>query len=779
VARPNAGPDLDDLFGNDDGTEGDDQSVFGEEAMDMEDLFSDVGQDDELPDNFEDLEDEISSGARSREGANGFGGFDEDMDSLVDDGTGQVRPPDRGNRSRPRPKVEVSRGHRIRTDLASVVPTLRRGLAVGTLLLSVVLFILIDTERRPEVTDGSILIIRMLGVAASSFLILTIWTLPRNVIRERLNLAIYLAGLGLVAISLFQQVSGLTVPTIISPAVLFGSIWTVSTTMVFSVGVVVMAVGVGRMNIPDKPLLWVLPAGGIISFLMVKEMVGFANGSPPGLGKFTIDILTATIIFTSIASIHYTLGDLMARSRSGVAMRRDVVRNINEVRSLQRSGRLDDALREVHLLVQSNPNSPQLVFLKGNILFRQGRLGEAKEEYRNTLELNRSMAPAWSNLGQVHRLLGEYDRSIAAFEEAVTIDPTFLTAQMGKARAYRDMKRPQEALAIYDRLLKRMPDHPVLWNVRGSVYLQLGDRKMTRTCYRKAITLDPEFSAAWNNLGRLYRMEGDHGQAVEAFKKALRFGGENPVVMGNLVESMIAQGKGGEANEILVRAQELAPTSEYIHSIQAQLQFRQGDFQDAYDSFLKVIHREVRMRKRKYIEGLVRYALMDDTLAVESFRLAFASEKERPQTLLKLAEELMSDREYHRARLYLDLACDIMPRNQAAWSMREVAQREVTMADRAGMKRPPVLENMRWRAMGDAFVALGKHERALGCYKNALMLDGNDVASLNKLLLALTYLGRAKEARDIQDRAVAIKLDLESSSEKVRSFMEVAQQANR
>lgn len=66
----------------------------------------------------------------------------------------------------------------------------------------------------------------------------------------------------------------------------------------------------------------------------------------------------------------------------------------------------------------------------GNVLHRSHRSEDAVIVLKNAININPSNPGSYFTLGNVHAILAEYDLAAAAFEKAVSLDPTFTQSQL-------------------------------------------------------------------------------------------------------------------------------------------------------------------------------------------------------------------------------------------------------------------------------------------------------------------------------------------------------------
>jgi len=96
--------------------------------------------------------------------------------------------------------------------------------------------------------------------------------------------------------------------------------------------------------------------------------------------------------------------------------------------------------------------------------------------FDQALEIDPKFNPAWNGLGGALNGLGRYSEAIAALETVLEIDPKFHYAWNGLGNALNDLGRYNEAIAAYDQALKITGDqYAPAWQNRGWAFF-LSDR---------------------------------------------------------------------------------------------------------------------------------------------------------------------------------------------------------------------------------------------------------------------------------------------------------------
>ncbi len=114
-----------------------------------------------------------------------------------------------------------------------------------------------------------------------------------------------------------------------------------------------------------------------------------------------------------------------------------------------------------------------------------------------------------------------YDRAVAAFTEAIQLDPASTGAHYYRGVAYHLQGRYREALADYSAALGLHPGNPEILLVRARVYMDLGEKPLALNDYTEAIRLQPD-PKAYLARGCLQHMLGVYDRALADFDRALQ-----------------------------------------------------------------------------------------------------------------------------------------------------------------------------------------------------------------------------------------------------------------
>jgi|SRR5215203_5300285 len=143
---------------------------------------------------------------------------------------------------------------------------------------------------------------------------------------------------------------------------------------------------------------------------------------------------------------------------------------------LSNQGRHEEALFEAARARELDPRNPLSNALEGQFLFYAGRLDDAENRLRKTLEIEPDYWVPYQGLGRVYVLRGMYPEAIAAFRKArqLSDSATEPMTQLGYALARSGDRKG--ALAIFNELQVRAKEHYVPAYSFAMISNGLGDR---------------------------------------------------------------------------------------------------------------------------------------------------------------------------------------------------------------------------------------------------------------------------------------------------------------
>jgi len=163
----------------------------------------------------------------------------------------------------------------------------------------------------------------------------------------------------------------------------------------------------------------------------------------------------------------------------------------------------------------------------GFAYLQNGNLAKAIAAYQEAVRINPNDAHYWADLGAAYGRAGEQLKKIEAYEKAVSIDPDFENSWINLGTACLENGKREKSIQAYQQAVRIAPDNAGSWTQLGIIYGQNGEKNKQIEAFQKAVHINPDYSNAWLNLGSAYQNTGQFSKAIEAFQQAVRINPEN------------------------------------------------------------------------------------------------------------------------------------------------------------------------------------------------------------------------------------------------------------
>lgn len=126
---------------------------------------------------------------------------------------------------------------------------------------------------------------------------------------------------------------------------------------------------------------------------------------------------------------------------------------------------------------------------------------------------------------------GEWDKAIAAYDEAVRLDPENAVAFKNRGATRNKTKEFDLAIADFEHAIRLKPGFAAAFLFRGINRHLRGDVERAMVDYDEAIRLNPKFAAAYYQRGKAHYLRGDAEKAGADYDEAIRLGKADPHVI--------------------------------------------------------------------------------------------------------------------------------------------------------------------------------------------------------------------------------------------------------
>ncbi len=266
-----------------------------------------------------------------------------------------------------------------------------------------------------------------------------------------------------------------------------------------------------------------------------------------------------------------------------------VTHNTEKADQENRCGNLQEAEQLYKLLLQNDPENPDILHSLGVIAHQKGHHDTAVEFIGKAINRNQYVPQFYNTLGIVFEALGKFDEAILAYQQAVFIMPDYAEAYHNMAIAMQSLGQYASAVERCRQAISLGPNDAQAYNTMAYSLekQQLYDEAIEN--YNKALQLEPGFVEAYNHLGVVLNEQGRTAEAIENFEQALQYDPYYAEVYNNLGIALKEQMKFAEAIENFEKALQLDPNFVEAYYNMANSLRDEGQCAEAINNYNKAI----------------------------------------------------------------------------------------------------------------------------------------------------------------------------------------------
>jgi tetratricopeptide (TPR) repeat protein len=235
---------------------------------------------------------------------------------------------------------------------------------------------------------------------------------------------------------------------------------------------------------------------------------------------------------------------------------------------------------------------------QGEKLLLAGKYAEAQNVFHQALNTNSKDLAALSGMGFALALQFKLDAADQQFTKALTIDPKYSLAHVGKAFSTVNrlqssnmtiLKQRKQLLAAAESECKQAlsiePNMPEGLLVLGMVQKEQGKLDAAMASFSKSIEADPKYASAFVNRGLIDLQRNDTQNAIEDFKQAISLRSSNAAAHYGLGMAYSQTGQLDQAYKELNTALSLNTNSAPAHTAMGDVYGMQGNLNAAIKEY--------------------------------------------------------------------------------------------------------------------------------------------------------------------------------------------------
>ena len=171
---------------------------------------------------------------------------------------------------------------------------------------------------------------------------------------------------------------------------------------------------------------------------------------------------------------------------------------------------------------------------RGNALANKGDYDKAIADYNQALTINPNDADSYYNRGIARYSKGDYDKAIADYTEALAINPKYANAYSGRGNAYQGKGEYDKAIADCNEAIRLDRNNANAYSSRGGAWANKGEYDKAIADCNEAIRLDPKYVYAYSIRGVARYSKGEYDKAIADYTQAIRLDPNNANAYTNL-----------------------------------------------------------------------------------------------------------------------------------------------------------------------------------------------------------------------------------------------------
>jgi predicted O-linked N-acetylglucosamine transferase (SPINDLY family) len=438
-----------------------------------------------------------------------------------------------------------------------------------------------------------------------------------------------------------------------------------------------------------------------------------------------------------------------------------VTRDFEQALALHQQGRLPEATALYEAVLARQPAHFDALHMRGVIAAQGGDPARAVELIGKALEVDGRQAQAHYHRALALRELNRPQEALAGFERVLAQDAGHADALLGRAELLQALGRAPEALAGYERALAVQPDNAQAWFAQGVLLQHLREQARSLDAYAQVLRLQPDFPGAVHNRALALEALGRHAEALDGYDTLVRLlPGHAPghVARGRVLTALQ---RNAEALAAYERALTLQPDLGDARFERARTLRALGQAQAARPAFEAHLAAAPDHAEGWFeLAGLLR-ELRAEQAAVAAYQRALALREDFAEARINLALTLRALKQFDAALAAIDAAIALRPDVAEAWHNRGVILGELkrheealTAHERALALRPDYVGALAGRA--HEFEMLRRLPDAITDYDRALQLEPDNVELHYGRGAALQMLERHEESLACYQRTLAL-----------------------
>jgi tetratricopeptide (TPR) repeat protein len=223
-----------------------------------------------------------------------------------------------------------------------------------------------------------------------------------------------------------------------------------------------------------------------------------------------------------------TPDNIMSYNKRGLAYNKlRQLAHVNLGSALAEEGKYNEAIVHYNKAIGMTPLTPDHILAYNKRGMAYNKLGQnqrALEDFNEAIKLDRYDIKAYENRGVTYAKLGLYQRALEDFNETIRLKPNYADTYNNRGVTYAKLGLYQRALEDFNKVIRLKHNNADAYYNRGVAYIDLGQQERAFDDFDEAIRLKPNYADAYNNRGGIYLNQGYGKLGCSDAQKACELG---------------------------------------------------------------------------------------------------------------------------------------------------------------------------------------------------------------------------------------------------------------
>ncbi|UCE74139.1 MAG: tetratricopeptide repeat protein [Methanomassiliicoccales archaeon] len=181
----------------------------------------------------------------------------------------------------------------------------------------------------------------------------------------------------------------------------------------------------------------------------------------------------------------------------------------------------EDAISSFDMAIGVDSERYNAWHLTGNALRGLQRFKEALECYEKAIERKPDASEIWHDKAVALGSMGKFEEAIECKSLAQKLEAGKERELLKRANDFMAQDAVEDAINIYNKILKTMPKFPEAWYQKGVAHMELEDYSKAVKCFANAIRLSKRFSLPYIKMGDILYHNNQFEKALSNYNDAL------------------------------------------------------------------------------------------------------------------------------------------------------------------------------------------------------------------------------------------------------------------